>query len=102
MTDVALLLQPLQAVIIGVQLVIEEVGPQSLERVRHHRQQLEERVRVPPTPPGLGLEPVGSCRMPRLFSHGPNSGPDERTFTGPGRRVQHIGNVFKSNKQCKI
>ena len=39
MTDVGLLLQPLQAGIVGVQL--EKVGSQSLERV-HHRQQLEQ------------------------------------------------------------
>ena len=41
MTDagVELLLQPLQAGIVGVQL--EKVGSQSLERV-HHRQQLEQ------------------------------------------------------------
>ena len=47
MTDVALLLQPLQAGIVCVQLegFVEEVGPQSLERV-HHRQQLEQVGRV--------------------------------------------------------
>ena len=43
MTDVALLLQPLQAGIVGVQLegLIEKVGSQGLERV-HHSQQLEQ------------------------------------------------------------
>ena len=43
MNDVALLLQPLQAGIVGVQLegLIEKAGSQSLERV-HHRQQLEQ------------------------------------------------------------
>ena len=42
MTDVALLLQPLQACIVGVQLegLVEEIGPQNLEPV-HHRQQLK-------------------------------------------------------------
>ena len=42
LTDVALLLQPLQAGIVGVPLEgpIEKVESQGLERV-HHRQQLE-------------------------------------------------------------
>ena len=47
MADVPLLLQPLQAGIVGVQLegLIEKVGSQGLERV-HHRQQLEQVGRV--------------------------------------------------------
>ena len=46
-TDLALLLQPLQAGIVGVRLegLVEEVGQQRLERV-HNRQQNEQVGRV--------------------------------------------------------
>ena len=47
MTDVVLLLQPLQACVVGVQLegLIKKVGSQGLGRV-HHSQQLKQVRRV--------------------------------------------------------